>query len=67
MNNKIIDYEQLYYDSLYEIKILNKKIEELELEIGYLKSGNKEKKLRKYIINELKMYQKRRIYEDTNK
>ncbi len=67
MNNKIIDYEQLYYDSLYEIKILNKKIEELELEIGYLKSSNKEKKLRKYIINELKMYQKRRIYEDTNK
>jgi hypothetical protein len=67
MDNKIIDYEQLYYDSLYEIKILNKKIEELELEIGYLKSSNKEKKLRKYIINELKMYQKRRIYEDTNK
>lgn len=67
MDNKIIDYEQLYYDSLYEIKILNKKIEELELEIGYLKSSNKEKKLRKYIINELKMYQKRRIYEATNK
>lgn len=65
MDNKIIDYEQLYYDSLYEIKILNKKIEELELEIGYLKSSNKEKKLSK--INELKMYQKRRIYEDTNK
>lgn len=43
MDNKIIDYEQLYYDSLYEIKILNKKIEELELEIGYLKSSNKEK------------------------
>lgn len=47
MDNKIIDYEQLYYDSLYEIKILNKKIEELELEIGYLKSSNKEKKIKK--------------------
>ena len=43
------DYEQLYYDSLYEIKILKKKIKYLEDLVN--ESNNSD--LKKYIVNQL--------------
>ena len=48
------DYEQLYYDALYEIKKLKEKIEYLESERRLLdKTIIKKLDLRKIIINEL--------------
>ncbi|MCI6350168.1 MAG: hypothetical protein MR779_04615 [Tenericutes bacterium] len=46
------DYEQLYYDLLYELKKANKKIKSLEEEIKILTS-NKEMKIKQIIINQL--------------
>ena len=46
------DYEQLYYDLLYELKKANKKIKILEEEIKILTS-NKEMKIKQIIINQL--------------
>lgn len=57
------DYEQLYYDSQYEIKQLKKQIETLETELSLVKKSVKKKlNIRKEIINELnKFYKKRKV------
>lgn len=57
------DYEQLYYDSQYEIKKLKKQIETLETELSLVKKSVKKKlNIRKEIINELnKFYKKRKV------
>ena len=54
---KNIDYEQLYYDSLYEIRKKNEEIKYLKDEIMQLKS-KKMIDLQKYIDYELKKYRK---------
>ena len=51
-----MDYEQLYYDALYQKKKLNIEIESLKTEIEILK-GNK--KLIEFIIAETKKHYKR--------
>ncbi len=49
----MIDYEQLYYDSQYEIKQLKKKIQELENDLNLVKKSDKRKmELKKEIIKE---------------
>lgn len=54
------DYEQLYYDSQYEVKQLKKKIKELEIEIEFFKkSKNKGFNIRKEIIKEINEYLKK--------
>lgn len=52
-----IDYEQLYYDSLYEIRKRNEEIKYLKDEIMQLKS-KKTIDLQKYIDHEFKKYRK---------
>ena len=54
---KNIDYEQLYYDSLYEIRKKNEEIKYLKDEIMQLKS-KKMIDLQKYIDYEFKKYRK---------
>jgi len=54
---KNIDYEQLYYDSLYEIKKKDEEIKYLKDEIMQLKS-KKMIDLQKYIDYEFKKYRK---------
>lgn len=56
------DYEQLYYDELYENKKLSDKIEELENQIEYLNmcKSDKDVKLQEYIIMQIKRYGGRR-------
>lgn len=54
---KNIDYEQLYYDSLYEIRKKDEEIKYLKDEIMQLKS-KKMIDLQKYIDYELKKYRK---------
>lgn len=52
------DYEQLYYDSQYEIKKLKEKIQDLENEISILQKHKKSSIiLRQEIIKEIKKYQ----------
>lgn len=52
-----IDYEQLYYDSLYEIRKKDEEIKYLKDEIMQLKS-KKTINLQKYIDYEFKKYRK---------
>ena len=54
---KNIDYEQLYYDSLYEIRKKDEEIKYLKDEIMQLKS-KKMIDLQKYIDYEYKKYRK---------
>lgn len=55
------DYEQLYYDSQYEIKQLRKQIETLETELSLVKKSVKKKlNIRKEIIKELNNFYKNR-------
>lgn len=54
---KNIDYEQLYYDSLYEIRKKDEEIKYLKDEIIQLKS-KKMIDLQKYIDYEFKKYRK---------
>lgn len=55
------DYEQLYYDSQYEIKKLKKQIETLEAELLLVKKSVKKKiDIRKEIIKELNNFYKNR-------
>lgn len=59
------DYEQLYYDSQYEIKQLKKQIETLETELSLAKKSVKKKlNIRKEIIKELNRFYKNREGED---
>lgn len=59
------DYEQLYYDSQYEIKQLKKQIETLETELSLSKKSVKKKlNIRKEIIKELNRFYKNREGED---
>ena len=52
------DYEQLYYDSQYEIKKLKEKIQDLEGQIAVLQKHKKSSIiLRQEIIKEIKKYQ----------
>ena len=63
------DYEQLYYDSQYEIKKLKKRIEELESDINILKSNKKNKAiliLKKELIKEIDFYFKKNGDDETN-
>lgn len=55
-----MDYEQLYYDSQYEIKKLKQEIDLLKDIIEELNANrsNKNIYLQKYIISELKRYKK---------
>lgn len=53
------DYEQLYYDSLYKIKILKIKIEELEETLRIYESLNKEENLKILISRGLSKYLKK--------
>ena len=51
------DYEQLYYDSQYEIKQLKKRIEELESDLEIVNSSDLKKlNLKKEIIEEINIY-----------
>lgn len=59
MNQEKIDYEQLYYDSVYKIKELEKKINELETDLSLIKNQDKKKILLKNeILKSLVLYQK---------
>ena len=63
------DYEQLYYDSQYEIKKLKKRIEELESDINILKSNKKNKAillLKEELIKEIDFYFKKNGDDETN-
>lgn len=58
------DYEQLYYDSQYEIKQLKKKIQELEEDLELLKKSDKKKiNIKKEIFKELGIYKSREVKE----
>lgn len=54
------DYEQLYYDEMYENKVLKNRITELENEIQDLNRyrNGKNINLQKYLVNQLKRYRK---------
>lgn len=54
MKNK--DYEQLYYDALYEIKQLENQNKLLEQELDIYKSFQKNKDLKKVIVDMLIKY-----------
>lgn len=59
------DYEQLYYDSQYEIKQLRKQIETLETELSLVKKSVKKKlNIRKEIIKEINNFYKNREGEN---
>lgn len=56
----MIDYEQLYYDSQYEIKKLKERIQELEETISTFRRDKKSNIiLRQEIIKEIKKYYKK--------
>lgn len=58
------DYEQLYYDSQYEIKQLKKKIQELEEDLKFIKRPDKKKiNIKKEIFKELGIYKSREVKE----
>nr|DAO96568.1 MAG TPA: hypothetical protein [Caudoviricetes sp.] len=67
MENKK-DYEQMYYDSLYEIKQLKKKIKYLEDTIYEMNlSRNKNNiNLQAYIIKEISRYKEEKEKKDDN-
>lgn len=52
------DYEQLYYDSQYEIKKLHKKIELIEQELDIYKSQSKssQKSIKSIIVTDFSNY-----------
>jgi len=50
------DYEQLYYDALYEIKQLKNQNKLLEQELDIYKSFKKNKDLKKVIVDMLIKY-----------
>lgn len=57
------DYEQLYYDSQYEIKKLKQRIQELENDLMLVKKSDKKKlDIKKEILKEFKNYKSRRIH-----
>ncbi len=58
--SKNIDYEQLYYDAIYENRKLKNKISELENELNDLNSCRTKKNidLQKYIILQVKRRRK---------
>lgn len=63
-----MDYEQLYYDSQYEIKKLKEKIEILENELTLVSKHLKGKlDIHKEIINELNSYFEKRGNHEFNK
>lgn len=51
-----MDYEQLYYDSQYEIRNLKKKIRTMEQELKIYKSLQKDKDVKNIIIEDLLKY-----------
>lgn len=59
---KNIDYEQLYYDSLYEIRKKDEEIKYLKDEIMQLKN-KKTIDLQKYIDYEFKKYRKEQKWQ----
>lgn len=60
------DYEQLYYDSLYEIKKLRRENIILKQEIDLYKNLIKNKDLKKFIVKEIIRYKNGENY-DTNR
>lgn len=51
------DYEQLYYDAQYEIKKLNKRIEDLEADLALVSKSDKNKlNLKREILKEFYCY-----------
>lgn len=65
---KKIDYEQLYYDSQYEIKQLKKRIIYLEDLVHELNNSgsNKNINLQMYLVNELSRFQKKKEKNNGN-
>ena len=65
----MIDYEQLYYDSQYEIKQLKKKIQELENDLMLVKKSEKRKvEIKREIMKEFNNFKnKRKEYQETYK
>lgn len=59
-----MDYEQLYYDSIYKIKKLEQQIKLLEEERNIYKSLIKNKDLKKIIASELIKYLNSKRCED---
>lgn len=63
------DYEQLYYDSQYEIKKLKKRIKELETDIEIIKSNKRNKAiliLKQELIKEIDLYFKKNGDDEKN-
>lgn len=60
MKNLENDFEQLYYDSQYEIKRLKGKISELEIQLSLINKNQKKKiDLRKQILEDFRNYKER--------
>ncbi len=56
------DYEQLYYDSQYEIKKLKQRIQELENDLMLVKKSDKKKlDIKKEILKEFKNYKNKEV------
>lgn len=56
------DYEQLYYDSQYEIKKLKQRIQELENDLMLVKKSDKKKlDIKKEILKEFKNYKDKEV------
>ena len=56
------DYEQLYYDSQYEIKKLKQRIQELENDLMLVKKSDKKKlDIKKEILKEFKNYKNKDV------
>lgn len=56
------DYEQLYYDSRYEIKKLKQRIQELENDLMLVKKSDKKKlDIKKEILKEFKNYKSKEV------
>ena len=56
------DYEQLYYDSQYEITKLKQRIQELENDLMLVKKSDKKKlDIKKEILKEFKNYKSKEV------
>mgnify|MGYP000590359302 FL=1 len=56
------DYEQLYYDSQYEIKKLKQRIQKLENDLMLVKKSDKKKlDIKKEILKEFKNYKSKEV------
>ena len=56
------DYEQLYYDSQYEIKKLKQRTQELENDLMLVKKSDKKKlDIKKEILKEFKNYKSKEV------